>query len=74
MCTDSNGYLEDVIRAVAEFRNNYKCIILYLMIVLSIAVTNFSGVLLTKNVNAVFRTFWNSMRNITVWIFGVIIG
>ena len=55
--------------AFVEMANNYKLVILSLMIVFSVACLNSFGVAVTKYSSATQRTVVDSIRNILVWGF-----
>jgi len=66
--------LEDPIDGFIQMGNDYKIIIWTLVNVCSISFFNFSGVSVTKELNATTRMVLDSLRNIVVWIFSLAIG
>ena len=71
---DIRGYMEDVTLAIKDVRQSTGLIFWSLTSIISIAVFNLTGVYATRLMSALYRTFWNSMSLILVWIICVAVG
>lgn len=60
--------------AFAQISNSARLIIAIVILVLSIAVFNYSGVTVTKELTATTRMVLDSVRTFTVWIFAIAVG
>lgn len=62
---------EDAIDGLVQMGNNYKLLISNLGLIFSIAFFNFSGLTVTKTMNATTRMVLDSVRTIFIWAFSL---
>lgn len=62
---------EDAIDGIVQMGNNYKLLISNLGLIFSIAFFNFSGLTVTKTMNATTRMVLDSVRTIFIWAFSL---
>ena len=66
---DGELRFEDAPFAIIQILNDYKLDCILLLYISSIAVFNFSGLLVTKHVSSTARTVVDTLRTIIVWVF-----
>lgn len=71
---NSNGKLEDTIDAFIKIGNRPLLIVPTITLIVSIALFNFSGVSLTKELNATTRMVLDSCRILAVWLVALAFG
>lgn len=60
--------MEDPITGVKQVLGNPMLALVCALTVCSILFFNLNGLILTKHVSCVFRSFWDATRTVSVWV------
>lgn len=71
---NTNGSWDDPILAIIEIGRNWKLLLCFFLLLLSIKFFNLAGMIVTKNINAVVRSYLDTSRTIIVWIISLSVG
>lgn len=72
--TRAGGKFEDVNDAMLQFSNSWVIVLALCGMICSIAFFNYSGISVTKEMSATTRMVLDSVRTLTIWIYGMLVG